>query len=75
MFTTESLEKSVNSYMLYCHNKPSKAGLADWLSVSQQTISNICRGEFNGHLYTDKPHVTRIVDNSDFKIIRSLFVG
>lgn len=75
MYDSESLEKTVNNYMIHCHNKPSRTGLAQWLSVSHQTISNIISGTFNGHRYTNRPHVSRIVDNDDFEIIRSLFMG
>lgn len=73
IYDTESLCELCDSYMIYCNNKPTRQGLADWLCISHQSINNIINGTFNGYPYTDKPHVNRIIDNDDFEIVRSLF--
>lgn len=73
MYDSGTLSNLCDSYMIYCKNQPTQKGLALWLSVSQQTVSNYIRGTFNGYDYTNKPHVNRVVDNKDFTIIRALF--
>lgn len=73
MYDSDTLNDLVTDYMKHCNNEPTRQGLADWLGVSHQTISNIINGTFNGYCYTTTPHVNRIVDNKDFWIVRSLF--
>lgn len=74
MYDTETLNDLIESYMIYCHGKPTKCGLADWLEVSPTTVFNVIRGSYNqGILYGREPSFSRKIDNSDFIIVRSLF--
>lgn len=73
MYNHEQLTEAVADYMYHCHYKPTRQGLADWLCVSLQTINNVINGTFNGLPYTNRPHISRIISNKDFELIRSLF--
>lgn len=74
MYDSDTLNMAIKDYLYHCGDKPpTRAGLADWLSISHQTVSNVINGTFNGFSYTDKPHVNRIIDNKDFVLIRALF--
>lgn len=73
MYDSDTLNELVTDYMNHCNCEPTRKGLAIWLGVSHQTISNIINGTYNGFFYTNTPHVNRIVDNKDFWIVRSLF--
>lgn len=75
MYDSKTLREAIEDYIYHCgNNPPTRAGLADWLSISATTVSNVVNGSFNGLPYTDKPHIRRIIANSDFGLIRSLFV-
>ena len=77
MINTEELQRRVARYGQNCTNnqkRPSYIGLGAVLGCSNTTISHICTGVYkDGHRYTNKPHSTRCVNNSDFGIIRALF--
>jgi len=73
MYDHEKLIDLVDSYMIDCKGHVTRQGLADYLGISHQTITNVINGRFNGFIYTPKPHINRIVDNKDFYIIRQIF--
>ena len=77
MINTEELQKRVAQYGQNCINnqkRPSYLGLAAALGCSAMTVSHIVTGIYkDGHRYTNKPHSTRCVNNSDFDVIRALF--
>lgn len=74
MYDSQILSEAIADYLYHCHNKPTRKGLADWLSISTQTVNNVVNGYFNGGFrYTDRPCATRIIANNDFTMIRALF--
>ena len=76
MIASQELHERVAKYRQGCldHQKePTYIGLGFVLGVSGQTIRNVVTGTFNGHQYTEKPHISRCVNNSDFDLIRALF--
>ena len=76
MINTKELQNKVQGYKQGCDEhgrQPTYKGLSNVLGVSSRTVSNINRGSFNGHAYTDKPHITRCVSNNDFEVIQALF--
>lgn len=73
MYDTETLNDLIENYMIYCHGKPSKCGLATWLKISPTTVFNVIRGYYNHIPYGMQPSPSRVIDNADFEIIRSLF--
>ena len=77
MITTIELENKVRTYKDNCtkHNhEPTYNGLSNVLGVSHQTIANVVHGTYNGKQYTDKPHITRCIDNNDFELIKELYI-
>lgn len=79
MIEQMELQDKVGEYVEVCrrsHREPTRKGLGEYLGISGTTIANVVRGYFNGgRKYTEKPHPTRCIDNSDFMIIRELFTG
>ncbi len=76
MIDSRELEKRVSRYRQNCrdrHKEPSYIGLGFARGCSGMTISNVVNGTFNGHLYTERPHSKRIINNADFELIRQLF--
>ena len=73
MYDHDKLLDLVDGYLNECKGQPTRQGLADYLGISHQTISNVINGRFNGFIYTPKPHITRVFANKDFDIIRQLF--
>lgn len=77
MLNTIELQELVNKYDQDCfrHNKtPSFEGLGRALGITGRTVNNIVKGIYkDGKPYTNKPHITRCIDNNDFEIIRELF--
>lgn len=74
MYDSDTLNMAIEDYLYHCGNRPpTRKGLADWLSISHQTVTNVINGKFNGFSYTDKPCATRIIANEDFTLIRALF--
>lgn len=72
MYDTEELQELVSDYLQNV-DKPSRKGLGHVLHTSGQTIGNVLRGEYNGKYYGKVPHINRVIDNKDFKIIREVF--
>lgn len=73
MYKRGTLEKLINLYLIDCNNKPTKRGLSEALGISTTTVHNVCTGLFNGHPYTQQPHIKRLIDNNDFCLITELF--
>ena len=76
MIDTSTVRKQVNRYREYCrrnNRKPTYKGLGTVLGISTATVSNVIHGHFNGMAYTNKPAVTRCIDNPDFEVIQGLF--
>lgn len=77
MYDSTTLARIINGYVNQCRSrqhKPSYKGIAEVLSASQTTIYNVVHGEFNGgKKYTEHPHSTRVIDNCDFELLRSVF--
>ena len=73
MFTTEDLNDLIDDYMTNCNNRPTRKGLALWLHISVGTVNNVIAGYYNHKPYGLKPHITRVIANKDFEIVRSLF--
>lgn len=78
MIKTTTLYKIVNTYIDDCneHNKaPTYNGLGDALGITGQTIRHIVKGAYkDGKPYTKKPHISRCIDNEDFKIIQDVYI-
>lgn len=78
MIDTTTLLLKVNGYKKRCmraKRQPTYKGVGSLLGISGSTVSNVVNGEFNGRRYTDKPHVSRCIDNKDFETIKALFGG
>lgn len=77
MITTMELQERISRYRDYCienHKEPTYHGLANVLQISSPTVKHIVDGTYkDGKYYTDHPHVTRIIANCDFDIVRNLF--
>lgn len=74
MYDSDTLNMAIEDYLYHCGDRPpTRQGLADWLSISHQTVNNVINGTYNGFKYGDKPHVNRIIANKDFMLIRALF--
>ena len=77
MIKTEELMKAVSKYGERCREaqkEPTYSGFASMVGVSAPTIKHVYTGEYRrGKTYTNKPHVTRIISNGDFEIIKDLF--
>ena len=77
MIGTVELQNKVSKYGKRClesQKQPTYAGLGAVLQISGLTIKHIVTGYYKGGLeYTEKPHITRCVDNADFDLIRALF--
>lgn len=73
MYSTDKLNEIIDDYMNVCKCKPTKKGLAIALGISSTTIFNVIRGYYNNIPYGVQPGPTRIIDNTDFEIIRGLF--
>ena len=76
MIDSATLQIQTHGYLEQCRtskHKPSYHGIAIVLGISGSTIANVVHGHFNGHEYTNKPHATRCIDNSDFDVIKGLF--
>lgn len=76
MYDSELLKSAISDYMYHCQKnnyRPTKKGLANWLSCSAGTIDNYVHGKFNGLPYSIHPHINRLVANKDFPLIRSVF--
>lgn len=74
MYNSETLQGAVADYMYHCKGRPTMSGLASWLSTSASTISHVVHGYYGiGLPYTNQPHVSRIISNQDFPLIRSIF--
>lgn len=73
MYKRGTLEKLINLYLIDCNYKPTKKGLSEALGISTTTVHNVCTGLFNGHPYTQQPHIKRLIDNNDFCLITELF--
>ena len=77
MITTTELKEQVMKYRDFCierQKEPTYSGLAAIIGTSAPTIRHIYKGEYrNGKTYTNRPHVTRIVRNDDFELIRNLY--
>lgn len=71
-YNHKQLVKLIREYQRTYIN-PSRGTLAKWLKISQTTIVNIMLGTYNGKEYGKKPHISRIMSNSDMKIVRDLF--
>lgn len=72
MYDTEELQELVSDYLQHC-DKPSRRGLGQVLHTSGTTISNVLRGAYNGRYYGKIPHISRVIDNKDFQLIRAVF--
>ncbi len=78
MIDTTTLESKIASYLETCKRSgrnPTYKGVGIALGVSGRTIANVVQGRFNGHCYTDKPHVTRCIQNGDFGTVQGVFRG
>ena len=76
MIDSTTLNTKISRYIEQCkirHCKPTFKGIGNALSISGQTVSNVVHGTFNGKRYTERPHSTRIIANSDFEILQGLF--
>lgn len=76
MIDKELVNLKTKLYWIFClkkDKKPTYRGLAHALGVSESTISNVVHGFFNGHKYTNTPHIRRCIDNSNFEIIKHIF--
>ena len=78
MIDTTTLRILVNGYLEQCrtsNHKPTYKGMAIVLGISGRTISNVAHGTYNGHLYSDTPHITRCIDNNDFELIKGIYAN
>lgn len=73
MIERGTLECLIDIYLNDCNYKPTKKGLSEALGISTTTVHNVCTGLFNGHPYTQQPHIKRLIDNNDFCLITELF--
>lgn len=77
MINTEDLKQNISDYLDDCttkHRKPSYFTFGHFIEVSPTTIRHVVKGQYaNGKPYTDKPHISRRIDNTDFEIVRELF--
>ena len=77
MKTTIELLDSIYDYLDECdhkHRKPSHYSFGRFIGVLPTTIRHVCNGCYaDDKPYTDKPHIKRVIDNSDFDLIRELF--
>ena len=76
MIDTTVLMIKTNNYIEQCkakQHRPTYYGIGNALGISPQTISNVCKGMYNGNEYTTTPAPTRCIDNKDFDIITGLF--
>ena len=76
MIDTDLVNSKTQVYWTFCiqtDKRPTYKGLAEILGVSESTICNVVHVFFNGHPYTDKPHVMRCIDNSNFETIKQIF--
>ena len=74
MYDRKTLEKLVDSYLIYSKGHPTRKGLSIWLEISSTTISHVLSGMYkNGKEYTPKPHISRKINNTDFELIRNVF--
>lgn len=76
MIDTQELTQAVLKYRERCrtaNTQPTFKGMASALKVSGQTVANVVHGTFNGRRYTDHEHATRIIRNTDFELLQSLF--
>lgn len=76
LIDAEELNTTLDSYLAWCklnHKAPQKKRFANILGVSVGTINNVVKGEFNGHKYTNKPHITRCISNDNFDYIQHTF--
>ena len=78
MINTTKIHDTVKQYEERCYRKhkaPTYYGLSKELGISKGTISNVVRGVYaDGKPYTNKPHISRCIDNEDFKIIQRLYM-
>lgn len=74
MYDREQLAELIDDYLSHCKT-PTKKGLADTLKTSTTTIYNVCAGYYNHKPYGLVPHANRVIDNTDFALIRSLFMA
>ena len=65
----------IEHYFMTCRTTgrlPTKEGLARRLETTVKTLEHVCKGYYNTtNPYTDKPHVTRCIDNNDFEVIKT----
>lgn len=65
----------IEHYFMTCRTTgrlPTKEGLARRLETTAKTLKHVCKGYYNTtNPYTDKPHVTRCIDNNDFEVIKT----
>ena len=77
MIDSLKVKQRVIEYLEYCNKynlRPTYKGLASCLGVSIMTVSHIVSGYYKDNKpYTDKPHVSRCIDNCNFWIIQNLF--
>ena len=78
MISTTELQEKVSCYQNHCrmnHIPVSYNGISELLGISRMTVSNVVHGSYNGKRYGSRPHATRKINNSDFKILQELFEG
>lgn len=77
MIDTDRLTDTTKAYIEHCqeHNKqPTYNGIGICLGISGNTVRHVVTGFYKADKeYTDKPHVKRCIDNTDFGIIKSIF--
>jgi hypothetical protein len=77
MIKTEDLKQNISDYLDECSihsRKPSYFTFGHFIAVSPTTIRHVCTGQYaDGKPYTDTPHIKRVIDNQDFKLVRELF--
>ena len=77
MIDTDLLTGITKGYIEHCqeHNKqPTYNGIGYCLGISGATVRHVVTGYYKDNKpYTDKPHVKRCIDNTDFRILKNIF--
>lgn len=73
MYSTDKLNEIIDDYLNICRGHPTKRGLSIALGTSITTVYNVIRGDYNHVPYGLQPSPTRVIDNCDFEIVRSVF--
>lgn len=77
MINSQDLKDHITNYLHDCYirgRKPSYFTFGHYLDISPTTVRHVCTGYYaSGKPYTNKPHIKRVIDNSDFEMIREVF--